>query len=318
MRDALIRALGRGVRVRLLLDDVGSRAASPRFLAPLVAAGGEVARFLPLNLFSRQLSINHRNHRKILIVDGRVGFVGGYNVGDEYAGKGQPWRDSMVEVKGPLVHSMQEVFCRDWYQATGLETDDPGFFPEPERCGGVWGQLLTSGPGDRYWSPIYVLMVNAINDASERVWLETPYFVPDDTFLLALVGAALRGVDVRVVVPQSPDHSVVAWAARSYYSELLAAGVKIYELPEVMLHAKTMTIDGNFATVGSTNLDQRSFRLNFEVNGFFYGPQVAQEVEAAMKVTQGEAKRVEKGLFHKRRWLQRMLEAFARIFAPLL
>jgi len=318
IRDALVRAQQRGVQVRLLLDDAGSRKAGKRFLRPLTDAGGEVARFLRVSMFSRQISINHRNHRKLIVVDGRVGFIGGYNVGDEYAGKAQPWRDSMVEVKGPFVHRMQEVFCRDWYQATGTETDDPELFPEPERCGEVWGQLVVSGPTDRYWSPIHMLLLSAINVAAERVWLETPYFVPDRPLELALVGAALRGVDVRICVPQEPDHKPFAWVARSFYSELLAAGVRIFELPKVMLHAKTMTVDGVFATVGSTNLDPRSFRLNFEANGFFYGQKFAAEVEAAMGVTQREAQEVQRGEFAKRSRFQRLLQAFARVFAPLL
>ncbi|MEZ6185430.1 MAG: cardiolipin synthase [Planctomycetota bacterium] len=318
MRDALVRAAKRGVQVKLLVDDVGSRRAKKRFMQPLVDAGGQVARFLKLNLFSRQISINHRNHRKVLVIDGRVGFIGGYNVGDEYAGQGVPWRDAMVEVRGPLVHRMQEVISRDWYQATGEETDDQSLFPEPEAPGDVWGQILTSGPTDKHWSSIHLVLVAAIHNARTRVWLETPYFIPDRPLVQALIEAGLRGVDVRVVVPEVPDHKAIAYTARSFFPELLAAGVKVYELPKVMLHAKTLTVDGHYSSVGSTNLDPRSFRLNFEANGFFCSAELARSMEEAMRVTQQEAKRVLAAEFNRRPRWQRLLEAFARVFAPLL
>jgi cardiolipin synthase len=179
LRDALTRACRRGVEARLLLDDVGSRSARRGFFQGLVEAGGRVERFLPVNPLSRQLSLNNRNHRKIVVMDGETGFTGGMNVGDVYAGLGEPWRDLHARIRGPVVHSLQELFCQDWYHATGDDLVNAAYFPRITGSGNVWAQLLASGPADERWRAIHTLLFAAINLARERVWVETPYFVPD-------------------------------------------------------------------------------------------------------------------------------------------
>jgi cardiolipin synthase A/B len=317
MRDALVATARRGVQVRLLLDDVGCYGTRAEFFAPLVEAGGEVHRFLPVNLLTRRLPLNFRNHRKVLIIDGRVAFTGGMNVGDDYLGLKRPWRDAHVRVDGPSVLRLQEIFAQDWYHQTQIDLARPEYFPDVPACGEEWVQFVASGPDDDGWYAIATLLFAAVNVARKRVWLETPYFVPDPPMAMALQTAALRGVDVRLILSSKLDHPPIMYAARSFYGELLMAGVKIYELP-LMLHTKMVTIDGQFSTVGSANFDRRSFRLNFEANAFFYGPHMAQALERSFVATQAEARPIEPERFARRPAHQRFLEACMRVMAPVL
>lgn len=318
LRDALIRACQRGVTVRLLLDDVGSRSVGQKFFKSLLKAGGRVERFLPVNFLSRQLTVNNRNHRKIVVVDGVTGFTGSMNVGDVYAGLSEPWRDLHARLRGIIVHSLQEIFCQDWFHATGEDLVNVAYFPQPSVTGKVWAQLLASGPADERWRAIHTLLFSAINQARHRVWIETPYFVPDPPIVMALQTAALSGVDVRLLLPGRSDHQMVLHAGRSFYHELLEAGVKIFEVQDTMPHTKTVTIDSVFSTLGSANMDQRSFRLNFEANAFFFSEQIASELErdfhdhccAAKEVTEISRQSVARS--------QRLIEGICRVLAPLL
>jgi cardiolipin synthase len=317
MRDALVAAARRGIEVRLLLDDVGCYATPDAFFAPLVAAGGKVERFLRVSLLTRRLQLNNRNHRKLVVVDGRIGFTGGMNVGDDYLALKRPWRDAHVRVEGPAVARLQEIFCQDWYHETQKDLALPRYFPEIEPAGDEWVQFVASGPDDDGWYAIATLLFAAVTLARKRIWLETPYFAPDPPMVMALQTAALRGVDVRLILSSKLDHPPVVYAARSYYNELLLAGVKIYELP-VMLHTKMVTIDGQFSTVGSANFDRRSFKLNFEANAFFYGPAMADQLERGFVATQREAREIVAERFARRPAHQRFLEALMRILAPVL
>ena len=318
LRDALAQACRRGVEVRLLLDDVGSRKARREFFQNLLEAGGQVERFLPVNPLSRQLALNNRNHRKIVVVDGGSGFTGGMNIGDAYAGQGEPWRDLHARIQGPVVHSLQEVFCQDWYHATADDLLTSTYFPVISSSGDVWAQLLSSGPADERWRAIHTLLFAAINLAQHRVWIETPYFVPDPPILMALQTAALRGVDVRLLLPGRSDHPLVLYAGRSFQDGLLAAGVRVFELENAMPHAKMITVDSIFSTLGSANMDQRSFRLNFETNLFFYGAQVAAELEHEFLCICAEATEIttksRQGIGRR----QHLAEGVGRVLAPLL
>ena len=318
LRDALTRASCRGVEVRLLLDDVGSRSARWGFFQGLVEAGGRVERFLPVNPLSRQLALNNRNHRKIVVVDGDTGFTGGMNVGDAYAGLGQPWRDLHARIRGPVVHSLQELFCQDWYHATGDDLVNAAYFPRITGRGNVWAQLLASGPADERWRAIHTLLFAAINLAQQRVWVETPYFVPDPPIVMALQTAALRGVDVRLLLPGRSDHPLVLHAGRSFLDQLLAAGVRVFEVQNTMPHAKTVTLDGIVSTLGSANMDQRSFRLNFEANLFFYGAEVAGQLEMDFLAICSEAREVTALSRQGIPQHQRLAEGVGRVLAPLL
>lgn len=318
LRDALTRACRRGVDVRLLLDDVGSHRTGKQFFKGLMEAGGQVERFLPVNPLSRQLSLNNRNHRKIVVVDGETGFTGGMNVGDVYAGLGEPWLDLHACICGPVVHSLQEIFCQDWYHATADDLVSSAYLPHITGSGNVWAQLLASGPADERWRAIHTLLFAAINLAQQRVWLETPYFVPDPPIVMALQTAALRGVDVRLLLPGRSNHPLVLHAGRSFLDQLLAAGVRVFELQDAMPHAKTVTIDGIFSTLGSANMDQRSFRLNFEANLFFYDAEVAGELERDFLSICTRAREItainRQGISLR----QRLAEDVCRVLAPLL
>ncbi|MEZ0228259.1 MAG: cardiolipin synthase [Planctomycetota bacterium] len=322
LRDVLVKVAKAGVEVRVLVDDVGSRQADKKFFRPLLDAGGKVGRFLPVNLLARRLVINHRNHRKIVVVDGRVAFTGGLNVGDEYFGRDPVagrWRDTHLRIEGPGALRLQEVFVEDWAHATDKDLTAAKYFPDPVPSGDQRVHILTSGPDERHRS-IATVYFTGITLAREKVWLTTPYFVPDPPLVAALETAALRGVDVRLLVPGKLDEPIILHAARSFYPELLAAGVHVYEYDDTaMLHAKTATIDGCWSTIGTANLDLRSFYLNFEVNAVVYGSSVARELERAFERDIATARRVELAEFGRSRpWKQRAIEGAARLLSPLL
>lgn len=318
IRDALIQAAQRGVEVRLCVDDVGSRSANAKFFKGLTQAGGQVARFLKVNILSRRINLNNRNHRKVVVIDGLVAFTGGMNVGDAYAGIGEPWQDLHARIEGPVAKDLQEVFCQDWYHATNENLINDEYFPPSVSKGDIKAQFLASGPADRRWQSIYMALFAAINLAEKRVWIETPYFVPDRPLMLALQTAALRGVDVRILLPGQSDHALVLYAGRSFIDELLAAGTRIFEYQGAMTHSKALIFDSKFATLGSANMDQRSFRLNFEGNIFFYSETITQQMEAdflklcasAVEITVQRRKAVSK--------TDRLLESAAHVMAPLL
>ncbi|MEJ2608713.1 MAG: cardiolipin synthase [Candidatus Thiodiazotropha sp.] len=318
IRDALTRAADRGVEVRLLIDDVGSRAVKQLFFHPLQSAGGCIKRFLPVNPLNRQLALNNRNHRKLVIIDGNQAFIGGMNIGDQYAAKAGPWIDLHAHVKGPVVYSIQETFCQDWFHATAEDLVSRDYFPALENIGSVHAQLLSSGPADERWKSIHLFIFSAITLAQQKVFIETPYFVPDQPILLALRTAALRGIDVRLLLPSQSDHPLVLHAGRSFQDQLLEAGVRIFELKNSMTHAKTMTIDGILSAIGSANMDQRSFRLNFESNLFFFNERITQQMEQDFLELCNVADEI--SLDHRRALPRsiKMIESVCRLLSPLL
>lgn len=318
IRDALANAAQRGVQVRLLIDDVGSRAIKNHFFKPLAQAGGQVERFLPLNPLNRHFALNNRNHRKIVIIDGRLAFIGGMNIGDEYAARGEPWIDLHARVQGPVVHSIQEIFCQDWYHASAEDLASRQCFPAADYAGPVQAQFLSSGPADERWRSIHIFIFAAINLARRKVYIETPYFVPDQAILLALRTAALRGVDVRLLLPGRSDHPLVLYAGRSFQDELLTAGVRIFELNNSMTHAKTMTIDGYLSTIGSANMDQRSFRLNFESNLFFLDSSVSQQMEQDFLALCSSALEIRLEQRKNLPATRKLIESVCRVLSPLL
>ena len=316
--ELLIERARAGVRARVVVDGLG--AAGARFFAPLVAAGGQFARFNPPRLVSlRSRLLNFRTHRKIAIVDGRIGYLGGMNVGDcQTTGTGgePPWRDCHLRLEGTAVRSLQRTFFENWQFATGDAGLDPLDFPAlPE--GGVRLQILRSGP-DRDVYPIHEFIFTAIAGADERVWLASPYVVPDEPMLAALRSAAHRGVDVRLLVPERGDSRLVAAAGRAFQAELLASGVQIWEYGPAMLHAKTLVVDRELALVGSANLDNRSFRLNFEVAAAIYDGGAADCLAAWFAEDLAVARRISLRDALRRRWPARLAESGARLFAAVL
>lgn len=322
LRDLLIERARAGVQVRLLVDALGSKAIGRSFWQPLVVAGGEFAFFHPTRIGRRlRPVINFRTHRKILVVDGRIGYTGGVNITDEEDVRicAEAYHDAHLRLEGPIVNWLQTAFLEDWaYALDKLPQEVPADLDDllPELPNGSHlMQLMTSGP-DNPLEAIHRVHLAAIHTASERVWLTTPYFVPTEAAIYALTGAALRGLDVRLLVPEKSDSIFVTAAARSYFDDLIATGVKIYEYQARMLHSKTMLVDDDLAIVGTANFDNRSFRLNYEVCAVAYGPLLAGNIEAQFLKDLDKARRVD----HQRpqRFGPRLGDSVARLCSPLL
>jgi cardiolipin synthase len=318
VRDALAERARAGLQVRLLLDAVGSIGTSDAFLAPLRAAGAEVVFFHRLRLRWRRLwrpKLNLRYHRKLAILDGRVGYTGGINITDEEDERlcAEAYHDLHARIEGRAVRWLQLAFLEDWSYASNRAPRDEGLWPAlPE--GRVQVQVVPSGP-DNPREPIHLAFVAAIHAAHRRVWLATPYFVPGEAARMALAAAALRGVDVRVLLPARSDSRLVTAAARSYYEELAACGMRILEYPR-MQHAKALLVDDDLALLGSANFDHRSFRLNFELSlllrdaGFAATLATALERDFALAATVPSPRTLSAP--------QRLAEATARLLSPLL
>lgn len=318
VRDALVERARAGVQVRLLLDAVGSSDVGSRFLRPLREAGGEVAFFHPMRLrrLWKRPWLNLRTHRKIAVIDGRVGFTGGINVTDEEDERAREdaYRDLHLRLEGPVVRELELVFLEDWCYATG---QTPPALPPPDaEPGSVPAQVLVSGP-DSPWEAIHRAHVGAIHAARHRVWLVTPYFVPGEAARMALTSAALGGLDVRLLVPRRSDSRIVTYATRSYFDELLEAGVKIYQYGPRLLHTKALLCDDDLALIGSANFDHRSFRLNFEVCVMFHDAGIAA---ALARVIEGEFAHAPRVRPDRARplWRARLPEALARLVSPVL
>ena len=309
---ALEAAALRGVRVRLLYDGFGSAGLGPACRA-LRRAGGYATPFFPLDPIRRAYTINLRNHRKLAVIDGRVGFCGGVNVGDEFT----EWRDLHLQIRGPAVADLQAIFAEDWYFAERQDLVADAFFPELGRAGEAVAQIVESGP-DESIEAIHRLLFAAIASARRKVWITTPYFVPDRAVLVALQTAAMRGVDVKLIVPRASNHRVTFHAGRAFYDELLAAGVHVHEFLGGMLHTKSMVVDGRFATVGSANLDVRSFRLNFELIAVLYDAPNVAELERIFEEVLGKAEEVRLDAWRRRSFGTRIKEGLGRLFSPIL
>lgn len=316
-RDALTAKAREGVAVRLLIDSVGSAGTRNRFFAALRAAGGEVAWFHPVRLrFARRPALNQRSHRKLLIVDGRLGFTGGVNISDtqDPRRRADAFCDLHLRFSGAAVQGLQVTFVEDWSYVTGAALCDDGFWPAMDSAGSP-ALVIPSGP-DSSWEAYHRVSVEAIHDATARVWLVTPYFVPSEAARMALTNAALCGVDVRLMLPRRADSRLVSAAARSYYDELLGAGVRIFEYQPNLLHAKTLLIDRHHVMIGSANFDNRSFRVNFELSTLVSDAQLALAMEAAWNdyATRCVEVRANQPVS---RW-RHLGDATARLFSPLL
>ena len=322
LKDALIKKVKEGVEVRFLYDSVGSWKLSKGYIKEMQQAGIDVVSFLPVKMPFLNNKVNFRNHRKIIVIDGTVGFVGGLNVGDEYLGKNEFfgfWRDTHLMVWGEAVRTLQMIFLQDWYYMTGenivkKEYMTPSVKLE-EHEGGV--QIIAGGP-DNKWEVIKNLFFSMITSAKDSIWIASPYFVPDEDILSALKVASLSGVDVRLLVPKRPDKKIVFYASRSYFLELLEAGVKIYEYEEGFMHSKIVIVDYELASIGTANMDMRSFHLNFEVNAFLYRTRSTQklvdEYERDLKVSH----EIIMDEFINRPFRQKLYESMSRLLSPLL
>jgi cardiolipin synthase len=320
VRDRLIRKAREGVRCRLLLDYIGCWNLSRRFVRPMLDAGVDVAFAMPVIPWHGRWRVNYRNHRKVVVVDGRIGFTGSQNIGDEYRGRlarfGR-WRDTHLMIEGPGVHHLQEVFIEDWHYTTREDLVKDEYFPLPGPAGEHAVQLLPSGPG-QHVRVLHHLLFAAVSAARSSVSVITPYFVPDAAMVLALQSACYRGVRVRLLIPTTTDHRIVLFAGRSYYPELMEAGVEIFEHDATMLHSKVMIIDQAFALVGSANMDERSFRLNFELTVMLYSPTLTEALYKDFEVLTTRSRRIRPDHLGKPSFAREVKMGLARLASPLL
>lgn len=322
LKDILIERAKNGVEVRFLYDDVGCWKLSEQYKAELRNAGIAMIPFAPVKFPLLTNKVNYRNHRKIIVIDGSIGFVGGLNIGDEYIGMNEFfgfWRDTHLLIQGEAVRSLQLIFLQDWYYMTGqdllIQTYLSPKLIEGENFGGV--QLIAGGP-DNEWEVIKNLFFSMIVSAKNSIWIASPYFIPDDDILSALRIASLSGIDVRILVPRRPDKKIVYYASRSYFPRLLEAGIKIYEYDKGFMHSKIVIVDNELASIGTANMDMRSFHLNFEVNAFLYKTQSTDQLVEDFIEDIKESRMIEEKDFSNRSIFHRILESTSRLLSPLL
>lgn len=320
--DALIEKARQGVQVRVLYDEMGSRGVHKKDFKALIEQGGEVEVFFPSVLPLINPRMNYRNHRKIVVIDGKVGYIGGFNVGDEYLGLKEKfgyWRDTHLRINGSSVQPLQTRFLLDWNQASdrkNLEYED-SFFPTFYRQGNTAIQIVSSGP-DSDWEAIKNGYIKLINMAKKYVYIQTPYFIPDDAFINAVRIACLSGIDVRIMIPNKPDHIFVYWATYYYVGLLIEAGAKIYVYENGFLHTKMVVIDDEAASVGTANIDSRSFKLNFEANAFIYDTDVAHQLAELFERDILYSSELTPEKYKNRSTIIKLKESISRLLSPIL
>ena len=321
--DALIDKAREGVKVRVIYDDVGCWNVPHRFFERMREEGIEAVPFLPVRFPSFTSKVNYRNHRKLVVVDGRVGFIGGMNIAQRYVKdtKVQPWRDTMVRIGGTAVCALQRTFLIDWFFVDRSLINDRKYYPTPAvHCPSpvTLLQTVTSGP-DSPQPEIMQGYVRIIMSARHYLYIETPYFLPNEPVLFALKTAAASGVDVRILVPEDNDAWFVDWASRSYLREVQQAGISVRLYTAGFLHSKLLVCDDGISTCGSTNVDFRSFENNFEANAFFYGEEMARRLKQVYLDDEAQSVSLEQlPRRMKPRFTARLLESLTRMMAPLM
>ena len=320
--DALIDKAREGVEVRLIYDDVGCWKVKDRFFKRMKEAGIVVHAFMPVRFPAFTGKVNYRNHRKLCVIDGKVGFVGGMNIALRYVKgtKRQAWRDTHLCIRGGAVYAIQRAFLVDWYFVCRALITDRRYYPAIDKNinNNCLAQIVTSSPISP-WPDIMQGYVRILLQAHRYVYMESPYFLPTEPVLFAMRTAALAGVDVRLVVPRHGDAKLVEWASRSYLMEVIEAGVKVYLYEEGFIHSKLLVSDDNLCSCGSTNIDFRSFENNFEANAFFFGEGMALRIKNIFLKDQAKSTLVDDvAYFIKRPFLQRLFESLVRLLSPLL
>jgi cardiolipin synthase len=319
LQERLLERARAGVRVYLLYDEIGSHDLPRSYIRQMRAAGIEVRSFHTVGGRANRFQINFRNHRKIVVVDGNTAWVGGLNVGDEYLGRDPKvgyWRDTHLRVEGPVAQTVQVSFIEDWHWAAD-EIPALNWDPCPAASGARRAILcLPSGPADELES-CTLFFIAAINRATARLWIASPYFVPDEQFITALQLAALRGVDVRILFPERSDNLLVSLSAWSYLEELEKTGITVYRYQRGFMHQKVTLIDDDYCTIGTANFDNRSFRLNFEVTMGVADRALATEVRKMLEGDFAQARRITASDLHARSFLFRFAVRLARLAAPV-
>lgn len=320
LREILIRKAREGVEVRFIYDDVGSWALPKKYIRSLQEAGVRIDCFMKVRFPHLTSRANYRNHRKIVVVDGLTAFVGGLNIADRYLygmKKLGIWRDTHLMLKGGAATMLQVVFMADWYFVSKEILQGPEYFPPLKEGPGKLVQIVTSGP-DSDWESISQTYFSAIASAREKVYLTTPYLIPTPEILNALKVAAMGGIDVRILMPQESDAITPKWSTRSFVSELLEAGVKIYFFQSGFLHSKLVVVDGVFSSVGTANMDFRSLETNFEVNALIYNEKIARELELHFLDDLKQSRQIVAEEWEQRPRIEKAKESFARLLSPML
>lgn len=319
VRDVLIDKARAGVEVRVIYDDVGCWHVPNKFFDGMRAAGIEVRSFLKVRFPLFTSKVNYRNHRKLVVIDGKVGFIGGMNLAERYM-RGFSWgiwRDTHILLEGRAVHGLQTVFLLDWYFVDRTLISSSCYFPKLDTYGTSSVQIVTSDPISP-WKEIMQGLVMAISGAKKYFYMQTPYFLPTEAVMTAMQTAALAGVDIRLMLPLKSDNRLISLASCSYLADILQAGVKVYFYKKGFLHSKLMVADDELSTVGSTNLDFRSFEHNFEVNAFIYDVEIALQMREIFLQDQRECMQVFLKNWVKRPWWKKATESLVRLLAPLL
>jgi cardiolipin synthase len=320
IKEILIRKAVAGCDVKVLYDDLGSWSLSRRYIRELTSSGVKVINFMPVRTYAFANKVNFRLHRKIIVVDGRIGFVGGINIADRYLrglGKNNRWRDTHLRLEGESVRSLQAIFLLDWNYAQRTSDYDLRYFPDNTVKEQKLVQIVASGP-DSDWESIMQAYFAAIATASRYVYISTPYFLPNQSILTALKTAALSGIDVKLLLPERNDSWMVWRSSRSYLKELLEAGVHVYFYLKGFTHSKLMIVDDVFASVGTANMDIRSFNQDFEANALIYDEEVTRELKQDYQDDIENSKEIFLEAWEKRRVIDKVQESVARIFSPLL
>ncbi|WP_138755226.1 cardiolipin synthase [Paenibacillus sinopodophylli] len=309
-----------GIEVRVLYDGIGSLQLDKAFVEELRRSGVQTSCFLPPRLAVFDRKLNYRNHRKIVVVDGKVGFLGGINIGDEYLGKDPKlgfWRDTHLQLQGDSVSYIQEVFMNDWAFASKQKLSGSQYLAKQFDLGDERVLIVPSKPG-QHNHQIVEVMFAAITAACSRIYITTPYFIPDPSLLMALRTAALGGIDVRLIIPGIADSKLVLWATLSYMQEMLDAGVKVYRYEKGFTHAKVMIVDHMLATVGTANVDMRSLLSNFELNAVLFDEGTIARLEADFIEDLKQSRELNRESFVQRPTRQKLAEAILHILSPLL
>jgi len=323
VRDALVLKAKQGVKVRVLVDDMGSIRLPRSFFRPLIEAGGQAHAFFPSKwLRFLNFRVNYRNHRKLVIIDGQIGYIGGFNVGDEYLGRDRKfgnWRDTHLRLSGSAVDSMQFRFMLDWNnaaEAAKIGVDDY-YFPPKKYVGTTGVQIVASGP-DSERQQIKDGIMKLMYSTKKSIYIQTPYFIPDESMMHAIRIAVMSGVDVRIMIPNKPDHLFVYWASMSNIGELLPLGVRVFVYEHGFIHAKTIVMDGKTSSVGTANFDVRSFKLNFEVNAFIFDTETSGRLHAIFEEDMTRSTELTWEKYQQRRWTIRFKESISRLLSPIL
>jgi len=307
-----------GVEVRIIYDSVGSRKIPRRIRRDARRSGIQMKSFQKVLFPLLSSRVNYRNHRKIAVIDGNIGFTGGLNIADRYIENEKKfWRDTFVRIEGKSVSALQSIFLNDWFYVSKLNIYHEKYFNDEVTVSGNLTQIISSGP-DSDWQAISQFYFSAITSSRDKVYITSPYFIPNDEISFAIKAAALRGIDVRIIIPEKSDSTISHWSSESYVAEMLRAGVKMYHYTKGFCHSKVLISDDVLCSIGSANLDYRSLETNFEVCAIFYDEKLTKALTDQFMIDLENARPIDLKTWNKREWYKKMVSSISRLFAPLM